>query len=570
MSGFYGRKGSGMKKTHHGTLRTSLLSAAMAFVMAVSAFAADSGVITEEVVNARKGPGTTYEVVEMLAKGKTVTVLGEKTGWYHVQWGDSDGYVKQDFLAVGGKAPMKTLDATVTGGSTINVRSGPGTSYNRIAMVDEGKRIAILNKDGDWYRVSFDGTTGYILSDYVTPDGGGTPANAAGTSSKPQTVDRSVGNATVTGGETINVRSGPDTAYSRVTRVSEGKRVTVLDKNGDWYHVSFGDTTGYILSDYVSVDSGTSVKTAGTAPKPQTVDKSVGNATVSGGDTINVRSGPDTAYDRVTRVNEGKRVTLLGEEGGWFRVSFDGTTGYILGDYLTPDDGALAALVAAEAAAGPTAPAVEAMAPAPAAEASSAGFNDVGPYGAYITGGTINVRTGPGTEFERVTLVSTGKKIDVLGEANGWFKVSFGGTTGYVLGEYVTEEEPPAASVGSQIASLAAQYLGVRYVYGGASTSGFDCSGLTMWLYKQYGYSLPHTASGQYANCGYKVSRSDLQPGDLVFFSSPGSGGRINHVAVYAGGGDIIHARYSIGKVYRNNLSENYYSTYYAGAVRIL
>ena len=121
----------------------------------------------------------------------------------------------------------------------------------------------------------------------------------------------------------------------------------------------------------------------------------------------------------------------------------------------------------------------------------------------------------------------------------------------------------------AQVAAMAPQYLGVRYVYGGASTSGFDCSGFTMWLYKQFGYSLPHTASGQYANCGYKVSRSELQPGDLVFFSSPGSGGSINHVGVYVGGGEIIHARYSVGQVYRNSLSENYYSTYYAGAIRI-
>ena len=494
-----------MKKARHNTLRTSFLSAAMACAMAISAFAADSGVITEEVVNARKGPGTGYEVIEMLAKGKTVTVLGEESGWYRIQWNDSTGYVRNDYLAVNGKAPAKTPNATVTGGSVINVRSGPGTGYSRVTMVAEGKRVAILGKDGDWYHVSFDGTAGYILSDYVAADG-----------------------------------------------------------------------------------SGTSSKSAGTPAKPKPVDTSVGNATVSGGDVINVRSGPDTSYSRLARVGEGKRVTLLAEEGGWFKVSFDSTTGYILGDYLKPDDGVLAALVAAESAAKPEpksdptpepapepapepdAPAVEAMAPASSTEASSAESGSGEARSADITGGTINVRTGPGTEFERVTLVSTGKKINVLGEENGWLKVSFGDTTGYVLGDYVTDEEPPAAGVGVQVSSLAAQYLGVRYVYGGASPSGFDCSGFTMWLYKQYGYSLPHTASGQYANCGRKVSRSELQPGDLVFFCSPGSGGRINHAALYVGGGDIIHARYSLGKVYRNSLSENYYSTYYVGAVRIV
>ena len=485
-----------MKKARHNTLRTSLLSAAMACVMTVSAFAADSGVITEEVVNARKGPGTGYEVVEMLAKGKTVTVLGEESGWYHIQWNDSKGYVKADYLAVGGSASSKAVNATVTGGSAINVRSGPGTDYSRVTMVAEGKRVAILDRDGNWYRVSFDGTTGYILSDYVAADGSGTPAK--------------------------------------------------------------------------------------TTPA-KTVDTSVGNATVSGGDTINVRSGPGTNYSRVARVSQGKRVTLLAKADDWLKVSFDSTTGYILGDYLTPDNGVLAALPAADptpapapssnasdAPATPDAPAVPAMASASATEASSAKSSGGEPYSAYITGGTINVRSGPGTEYERVALVSTGKKLDVVGEENGWFKVSFGSTTGYVLGDYVTDEEPPASSVATQIAAEAAQYLGVPYVYGGASPSGFDCSGFTSWLYKQHGYSLPRSASAQYGNYGRKVSRSELQPGDLVFFSSPGSGGRINHVALYVGGGDIIHARYSVGRVYRNNLSENYYSTYYVGALRVV
>lgn len=457
--------------------------------MAVSALAADTGIITEDVVNARKGPGTSYPLVEMLAKGKQVTVLGEENGWYHIKWNDSTGYVRKDFLAVNGRAPSTAPNATVTGGSTVNVRTGPGTDYKRVTMVAEGKRVAVLKQEGGWYQVSFDNQTGYIMGDYLT------------------------------------------------------------------------------------VDGGASAKTE-TPAKPATVDKSVGNATVTGGSAINVRTGPDTSYSRVTRLAEGKRVTLLAEEGGWFKVSFDNQTGYILGDYLAPDDGALAALVAAEAETAPAQsdePAVEAMATVPAAEAASAPTKALNaqPRSAYIAGGTINVRTGPGTEFERITMVSTGKQIEILGEEKGWYHISFGDTTGYVLGDYVSDEEPPADGVGVQVASQAAQFLGVPYVYGGASTSGFDCSGFTLWLYKQHGYSLPHSASGQYANCGYKVSRSDLQPGDLVFFSSPGSGGRINHVAVYVGGGEIIHARYSVGRVYRNSLSENYYSTYYAGAIRI-
>ena len=252
-------------------------------------------------------------------------------------------------------------------------------------------------------------------------------------------------------------------------------------------------------------------------------------------------------------------------------MEFGGKTGYISGDYVSPDEGVAASLPAEAAQAAPE-PAAPAEASNPAAEPaeSSDGTGEETTRGGIITGGTINVRAGAGTEFERVGQVYTGKKVTILGEENGWYKISYGDVTGFVRGDFLYEGDSlPASSVGEQVAAMARQYLGVRYVSGGASQSGFDCSGFTLYLYKQFGYSLPHSASSQYANCGYKVSRSELQPGDLVFFTSSGAGGRITHVAVYAGNGEILHARYSVGQVYSNNLSENYYSKYYVGAVRI-
>ncbi len=453
------------------------------------------------------------------------------------------------------------VSAAVTGvitGDVVNARKGPGTSYEVVEMLAKGKQVTILGEENGWYHIQWNNSKGYVLKDYVALGSSGTQSASA--------------NATVTGGETINVRSGPGTSYSRVALVSEGKRVAILFQSDDWYQVSFDGKTGYIFSDFLTPDGSGAAQSA-----PKSVDKSVGNASVTGGGTINVRSGPGTDYGRVALVGEGKRVTALERCENWYHISFGGTTGYILDDYLSLDDGVSIPTVDAPAA--PAVPAadegVEADVPVVAVESASSDAGASAPADArrgIVNGGTINVRSGPGTEFERITQVSTGKKVTILGEEDGWLNVSFGNTTGYVLSDYIYEGDTLPASaggVGAQVAAMAPQYLGVRYVYGGASTSGFDCSGFTMWLYKQFGYSLPHTASGQYANCGYKVSRSELQPGDLVFFASPGSGGSINHVGVYIGNGEIIHARYSVGQVYRNSLSENYYSTYYVGAIRI-
>ena len=184
-----------------------------------------------------------------------------------------------------------------------------------------------------------------------------------------------------------------------------------------------------------------------------------------------------------------------------------------------------------------------------------------------VTGGTINVRTGPGTNYDKITQVVSGKQVTVVGESNGWYQVTFDATTGWLLGEYLRDPADLDGTVGAKIVSMAMPYLGTRYRSGGASPNGFDCSGFTMYLYAQLGYSLPHSATAQYKNCGYAVAKSDLQPGDLVFFSD--SSHAIGHVGIYIGNGQIIHARYSVGKITIDSLSASYYASRYVGAKRI-
>lgn len=115
---------------------------------------------------------------------------------------------------------------------------------------------------------------------------------------------------------------------------------------------------------------------------------------------------------------------------------------------------------------------------------------------------------------------------------------------------------PPPPSRGN-VVSIAAQYLGVPYVWGGASPSGFDCSGLTMYVYAQVGIYLPHSAAAQY-NSGTPVSASEMAPGDLVFFGSP-----ISHVGIYVGGGSMIHAPFEGTVVSYGGIGGN------VGAVRL-
>ena len=184
-----------------------------------------------------------------------------------------------------------------------------------------------------------------------------------------------------------------------------------------------------------------------------------------------------------------------------------------------------------------------------------------------IIGGTINVRTGPSTNCERITQVTTGKFVTVLGTDNGWYQIQFDSTTGYVLGDYLREATDADSTIGAQIVNMAMAHLGTSYRSGGAAPGGFDCSGFTRYLYGQFGYSLPHSATSQYNNYGAYVAKENLQKGDLVFFSD--SAHAIGHVAIYIGDGQIIHARYSLGRVNIDNLYSSYYTSHYVGAKRI-
>jgi peptidoglycan DL-endopeptidase CwlO len=118
---------------------------------------------------------------------------------------------------------------------------------------------------------------------------------------------------------------------------------------------------------------------------------------------------------------------------------------------------------------------------------------------------------------------------------------------------------PPATH--SSVVAIAEQYLGVPYRWGGASPSGFDCSGLVMYVFSQVGVSLPHSSYSQYG-MGSPVSRDQLQPGDLVFFDGLG------HVGIYVGGGSFIHAPHT-GDVVKISSISGWYASTYVGARRI-
>lgn len=168
-----------------------------------------------------------------------------------------------------------------------------------------------------------------------------------------------------------------------------------------------------------------------------------------------------------------------------------------------------------------------------------------------------------GTFGEQTRLAVQAFQIDTGLEADG----VAGPATLAALKDYKPASRAGDGRKGLQLAAYAKQYLGVPYVWAGRSPSGFDCSGFVYYVFGQFGVELPRMADGQY-EIGTWVSMRDLQPGDLVFFSTyePGP----SHVGIYIGGGNFIHASSGAEEVTITPLGKAYYMSRYLGARRII
>lgn len=214
------------------------------------------------------------------------------------------------------------------------------------------------------------------------------------------------------------------------------------------------------------------------------------------------------------------------------------------------------------------------------------------PRNAYAYSGTgvvnctgyLNVRQSPSTSAKIVDKLYPETKVSIQESTNGWYKINYNGINGWVYGAYVSTESPaPSAAAATpvlssrgstdkaqKIAEFAQKYIGVRYVYGGESPSGFDCSGLTQYVYGSFGISLERRASYQVRQ-GTAVSKSDLQTGDLVFFDTDGGHNSISHVGIYIGNSRFIHAESGGPRRVRiSSLNESYYARNYMTARRVM
>lgn len=299
---------------------------------------------------------------------------------------------------------------------------------------------------------------------------------------------------------------------------------------------------------------------------------------------INFREGPGTGSRVISVVRNGAEVDVISRyNSSWYEVEVNGVKGYMHSDYVELHEAPKVVLGKAR-----------------------------------ITGNGVRLRSGPSLTSSTITYLYRTNTVDATALEGDWYKVVFNGKEGYVSKDYVevfepaaeqapAAEETPAAedtpvleestpvaepevveivaepeeaplsariaepgvvTVGMKLAEAARAYLGLPYTYGGSSERGFDCSGFTYFLFRKAGFtSVSRTATSQWSS-GTVIDQSELQPGDLVFFSSTYSTS-IEHVGLYIGDGQFIHSSSGRGCVTINSMSDWYYENHYYGCVHV-
>lgn len=260
------------------------------------------------------------------------------------------------------------------------------------------------------------------------------------------------------------------------------------------------------------------------------------------GGTLNVRASAVngkvlTQLKDNTTVQVVDTVEVEGQEDDWYEIAYNGIQGYVSGKYLDVIE-----------------------------EADNTRY-------VKVTADALNVRTGPSTGHSKAGKLSAGKIVEVLDEANGWLHIE----NGYISAEFTVPSSADEAaaqaasksSKGQEIVDYAMGFVGYPYVYGGSSPKGFDCSGFTSYVYRHFGYKLNRSAAGQLDN-GVPVSKSELQPGDLVMFKRGSSKKRASHVGLYIGGGKFVHASTAKVGVIVSSMNSDYYTAGFVGARRIV
>lgn len=412
--------------------------------------------------------------------------------------------------------------------------------------------------------------------------------------------------------ETVRMRKEASTESSVVTLISLDEEVEVLSEEGEWYKIKYKTYTGYVRKDMLDVDGKTetaqntnseNTNIENTTLQEEIKDKIEIGYTGTIASKLDLKLVPSITSSNINTIEENSKITIKDIINKWSYVETDNKSGWVLtskikaseqkNEEVKPEDNKEQAVEETKK--------EDNTEKTTSKEETKTEEKKKTEVTKYVSAETLNMRETANNNAKLINQLKVNTKVTVLETEGTWSKIKVNGKTGYVASKYLSDKKVDVTSrseeisrgkentqtentssknesstqgtsssaSGNNIVAYAKKYMGYKYVSGGSSPStGFDCSGFTSYVYKQCGISISRSSSAQASN-GTAVSKSNLQPGDLVIFNNRANTS-IGHVGIYIGGNTFIHAGNSGTGVITTSLSDSYYQARYVTGRRII
>lgn len=401
-----------------------------------------TGVITGSSVNVRSGPSTSATKLGSLKLGNSVEIVAQNSGFYKIIYGNGYGYVSGSYVKVTGNvetpAPTDTPTATPapTGTTAPTATTDPsmpmGQAYISIdgtalmgspsgsviyEYLSRNTRVTVLSTEGGYcYVRTANGDLGYVAASAVATAGTETAApseSAQPTQNPGNTATEQKGSIKLSSSSsTLNLRAQPSTSSGIVASLKHGASVTVTGESGDWYAITAGGNSGYVMKKYVRVSSDTDTGNDNTGSDTTT---KVFPATIklgSASSTVNVRAGAGTNTTKLGSLKNGASVNIVASKGDWYKIEYGTGYGYVLKSYVRLNG-------------------------SDSSGSDSSGSSSSGSSSTATTTTSVNLRAKGTTASDKLGTFAKGTKVTVLDKGSSWSKVEVSGKTGYMLNSYL-------------------------------------------------------------------------------------------------------------------------------------
>ena len=283
---------------------------------------------------------------------------------------------------------------TVTA-SSLNVRSGPSTSYKIVTTVKKNDKVNILQSSNGWYKIeTASGKQGWASSSYISISNNDTNNNT-----------NTSENIAIVNTDGLKFRTGAGTSYSIIKVLNKGEKVEVISESAGWSKVRYDSRLGYVASQYIDkTNTNYIIKEVNT-------------------DGLNVRTGPSTSYSSIGKLNKGTKVQVISESAGWSKINYNNKIAYVSSGYLKT---------------------VSTNTSDTKPEDSTEQYKEI----KVVNTNGLNVRKGPSTSYSSIGKLNKGSNVEVISESAGWSKINYNNTTAYVATMYLdkitsSEQVPP-------------------------------------------------------------------------------------------------------------------------------